>query len=112
MRATRFLREAATAPYYRRRPCAVLQFAYAKWLLSRFRIDDPIAFLHTLAIDTVAAMDGFQKWLPRLQESSLRCGSIKAISGVSRDSQSVSKKVPCEPSDGPSGGSWRSESWL
>jgi Methyltransferase domain len=68
MKVTRFLREVATTPYYRRHPSAALQFAYAKWVFLRFRIHDPVAFLKTLAIDPVIAMDGFQKWLPTLQE--------------------------------------------
>jgi len=68
MRIARFVREVIGTPYYRRHPSAALQFAYAKWLFSRFRINDPVAFLETLAIDTVVAMEGFQKWLPRLQE--------------------------------------------
>jgi hypothetical protein len=30
---------------------------------------------------------------------------------IDAEAKSVSKKVPCEPSDGPSGGSWRRGSW-
>jgi hypothetical protein len=68
MRIAKFLREVIGAPYYRRHPFGALQFAYAKWLFSRFRLHDPVAFLGMLAIDTRVALDGFQKWLPTLQE--------------------------------------------
>ncbi len=68
MRIARFLREVIGAPYYRRRPLEALQFAYAKWLFARFRLHDPVEFLRLLAIDTNIALDGFQKWLPTLQE--------------------------------------------
>jgi cephalosporin hydroxylase len=68
MRIAKFLWETIGAPYYRRHPIAALRFAYAKWLFSRFRLHNPVEFLGMLAIDTSVALDGFQKWLPTLQE--------------------------------------------
>jgi hypothetical protein len=51
MRATRFLREVATTPYYRRHPSAVLQFAYAKWLFSRCNRSRGMSPLKTMCCD-------------------------------------------------------------
>jgi hypothetical protein len=41
MNLTKFLREVLTTPYYRKRPVAVLRFAYAKWIFARYRMHDP-----------------------------------------------------------------------
>src|SRR5882757_2944948 len=68
MRISRTLHEVAASPYYRRHPIEVLKYAYAKWLFSRSRVSDPVEFLRVLNFDTSAAMDGFEKWLPKLSD--------------------------------------------
>jgi hypothetical protein len=67
MQIQKFLREVVTTPYYRRHPLAALQFAYAKWVFSRSRVDDPLTLLAALGVDIDTAMQGFHTWLPTLE---------------------------------------------
>jgi len=67
MRIAKFAHEILASPYYRRRPLEVCRFAYAKWVFSRFRLDNPSAFLlQALGIDPVNAFAGYERWRPVL----------------------------------------------
>jgi hypothetical protein len=63
----RFAEEISRAPHYRRRPMAVLRYAYAKWVYRRFRQTSPLKFLHGLGIDVDLALLGFFEWRSRLE---------------------------------------------
>jgi predicted O-methyltransferase YrrM len=65
----KFVREVKAASHYRSRPMAMLQYAYAKWVFSRFRQNDPWRVLETIGIDVAAAMVGFDFWRPILEKA-------------------------------------------
>jgi hypothetical protein len=67
LRLTKFIREAARAPCYRSSPIAALRYAYAKWVFSRFRQKDPTMFLGAIGIDLGPALQGFDRWHPKLE---------------------------------------------
>jgi hypothetical protein len=73
MQLTKFIHEVAESPYYRTRPISILQFAYAKWLFSRSRLTDPLAFLESLGVSKDTALAGFHQWRPLLE------GVIEAV---------------------------------
>jgi hypothetical protein len=84
MNLTRFALEVSQAPHYRRRPVAVLRYAYAKWVFRRFRQTSPSRFLEGLGIDVDLALLGFSKWRPRLERV------VAAVSGKSDGQGGVS----------------------
>jgi hypothetical protein len=68
MKIMRFLNEVITASCYRTHPINTFRLAYAKWLFSRRRISDPLEFFDLIGINKSGALEGFQKWRPKLQE--------------------------------------------
>lgn len=66
-RIIKFAEEVAVAPYYRTSPGQILKLAYAKWLFSKYKLNDPIEFLWTLGIDERVGLDGFGRWRHRLE---------------------------------------------
>jgi len=77
----KFAREIINAPYYRTRPHEVVRYAYAKWVYEKHKMDDPIEFLRQLGVDPKAAMDGFPKWKPMLNDARLRIQDRSGLQG-------------------------------
>ena len=68
MGLTKLAREVLRSSHYRATPSAVLKYAYAKWVFSRFREPDPLRFLERFGIDLQVAMAGFEVWRPKLEQ--------------------------------------------
>jgi hypothetical protein len=77
----KFIREVTQTPHYRSNPRSLLQYAYAKWAFSRHRENDPIRFLLDMGIDCDAALRGFEKWRPQLQEVIFCVRDVKGCQG-------------------------------
>jgi predicted O-methyltransferase YrrM len=66
MRASRFVHEVVSSPFYRRHPFEVIPYGYAKWRFGRTRVDTPGEMLERLGVDRDRAMAGLDNWLPLL----------------------------------------------
>jgi len=69
MKLWRFVREVATASYYRNRPLEAARLAYAKWLFSRRRVNSPGEFLQRLDVDPASALAGLERWRGLLEQT-------------------------------------------
>ncbi|OLC97015.1 MAG: hypothetical protein DMG35_15675 [Acidobacteria bacterium] len=62
-----FMREVSGAPCYRRSLSATAKYGYAKWVLSRFRENDPEKFLQGLGVRASRTLRGYEQWRPELE---------------------------------------------
>lgn len=81
MKRLRYLFKEANAPYYRVRPLEVMRLVYAKLRLSSNHLATPEDFLTHHQIDPSAALEGFDRWRPLLEEARRQVSSASGHQG-------------------------------
>lgn len=81
MNRLRYLFTEANAPYYRSRPLEIIRLVYAKLRLSSNHLATPEDFLSHHQIDPSAALEGFDRWRPLLEEARSQVSSASGHQG-------------------------------